>query len=388
MSKYIKRSLFDKIISKLSNSPVVALLGPRQCGKTFLAKKVLGSVKNSIYLDLERPSDLNKLNDAEAFFAYNKNALICLDEIQLYPELFPILRGIIDEKGTNGQLLILGSASRDLIKQSSESLAGRISYLELSPFNLNEWNIDLNSLWIRGGFPRSLLQELDTESLEWRYDFIRTYLERDIPRMGFNIATQNLERLWRMIAHSQGQLINYSKFAQSLGITNPTVKTYLDILKETFLVRTLEPYESNLKKRLIKTPKVYIRDTGLLHALYKIINMNDLMGYPEYGASWESFAIEQILSAINPNYESFFYRDSSGSEIDLILKIGQKKIAIEFKVSSTPKVSKGFWTALEIVNPDSAWIIAPVKESYPFKNGVMISPLKNMIQFLLNDFDN
>jgi len=382
MSSYIPRNLTKKITVRLAGTPAVALLGPRQCGKTSLAKAILSIFPGSVYLDLERPSDLNKLSHPEAFFELHKESLVCLDEIQLRPELFPVLRSIIDESGRNGQLLILGSASRDLLRQSSESLAGRISYIELAPFNLSEWDGNLNDLWLRGGFPRSLLHHSDKESLHWRFDFIRSYLERDIPKMGFVVPVKPLERLWRMLAHSQGQLLNYSKLGQSLGVTDHTVKHYIDILKETFLVRLLQPYEANLKKRLVKTPKGYIRDSGILHALFRIESMDDLLGYPEYGASWEGFALEQILSVVDPSWEPFFYRDSTGTEIDLILISGRKKMFIEFKASTSPSVTRGFWTALDIIKPDSAWIAAPIKEAYPYRNGVMIAPLKDILKSL------
>ena len=294
---------------------------------------------------------MNKLNDPISFFKINKKKLVCIDEIQRRPDLFPTLRSIIDESGRNGQILILGSASRDLIKQSSETLAGRISYIELSPFLIGEITKNKNEdalykYWLRGGFPRSYLSENENTSLQWRYDFIRTYLERDIPQLGFNIPAQSIKRLWQMCAHSHGQLLNSSKLGESLGISNHTVRRYIDILEQSFLMRVIQPCEINLKKRIIKSPKIFIRDQGILHALLDIGSMNDLLGHPVYGSSWEGMVLEELINYFS-DWRSSFYRSSSGNEIDLILERGRKRIAIECKASSSPDITKGFWTALD-----------------------------------------
>jgi len=301
MQTYIKRFFTEKIRERLLNIPGVIILGPRQCGKSTLAKAIISKIENAVYLDLERPSDINKLIDPEAFLSLNADKLICLDEIQRVPELFPILRSVIDENRRNGQFIILGSASPDLIRQSSETLAGRVSYFELTPFLFKEISEHsspnkLRKLWLRGGFPRSYLASDEKESFEWRLNFIRTFLERDIPQLGFRIPAKTLERFWKMCAHLHGQLLNSSKLGESLGVSHHTVRSYSDLLEQTFVLRVLRPYESNLKKRLIKSPKIYIRDTGLLHALLDIESHNELLGHPVYGASWEGFVIENILS--------------------------------------------------------------------------------------------
>ena len=381
----IPRDLFRQLDARLTSVPAVALLGPRQCGKTHLAKQLMiAHPDQALYLDLESPGDRAKLSDPEAFCERYPDHLICLDEIQRIPELFAPLRSIIDRRDRNGQFLILGSASRDLLQQSSESLAGRISYLELTPLLADEWLADprgqeggLDTLWLRGGFPRSLLQA-DGESLAWREDFIRTYLERDIPQLGFRIPAKTLERLWRMLAHSQSQLLNLSQIGLSLGVSHTTVRNYLDILRETFLIRILEPFATNTLKRLVKSPKVYVRDSGLLHALLGVRSLEELLGVPQCGASWEGFVVEQLLGR-HPGWHASFYRDSQGSELDLLLERGPHRIAVEIKLSTAPQVTRGFWTALEVVKPSETWLIAPVAEPYPFRNGVTVAPLSALL---------
>jgi len=375
MHGFIDRFQAAKISHRLLNMPIVALLGPRQVGKSTLAKEIIKSFDNAIYLDLERPSDLNKLRDPEAYFALHANKLICLDEIQLTPELFPVLRSIIDERGRNSQFLILGSASPELIKQSSESLAGRISYIELTPFILEELEASsLRTLWLRGGFARSYLATDDTSSFEWRLDFIRTFLERDLPQLGFSLSARVMERFWRLCAHSHGQLLNQSKIGGSLGVSHHTIRSYIDILEQTFVMRTLPPYEANLKKRLVKSPKIYVRDSGLLHALLGLETQDDLFSHPCYGSSWEGFVIENILSKW-PDWQASFYRTAHGNEIDLILEKGQRRIAIECKASSSPNVGRGFHSALKDLEIEEAWIIAPVSESYPLGKGITVTPM-------------
>jgi uncharacterized protein len=384
MQIYIPRNLEDKLARKLDNMPAVAILGARQTGKSTLAKKYLAGQKHSIYLDLEKPGDLNKLQNPEAFFEVNSEKLVCLDEIQRSPDLFPLLRSILDERGRNGQILILGSASRDLLKQSSESLAGRISYLELSPFLLSEINLpedQTRELWLKGGFPRSFLNQDLNGSFEWREDFIRTYLERDIPQLGFRIPADIIGRFWRMLAHVNGQVLNASNLGSALGTSHHSIKNYINILEQTFLLRVLLPFAANLKKRLIKSPKIYFRDTGLLHTILGIRDHNDLLSHPVYGLSWEGYVIENICSECS-DWRPSFFRTSSGAEIDLILERGQKRIAIEIKASSAPKVSKSFWNLLEELKFDEAWVIAPVDGDYPLKNGVKVAPLNVLINHL------
>lgn len=388
MQSYINRIITTSIEQKLENMPGVVILGPRQCGKSTLAKAIISEIGGAVYLDLERPSDVSKLRDPEAFFSLNSDKLICLDEIQRVPELFSVLRSVMDENRKNGQFIILGSASPDLIRQSSETLAGRISYFELTPFVLKEVSEDhhlktLRKLWLRGGFPRSYLASNEKESIEWRLDFIRTFLERDIPQLGFRTPAKTIERFWRICAHLHGQLLNSSKLGESMGVSHHTVRSYIDMLEQSFVLRVLRPYESNLKKRLIKSPKIYIRDSGILHALLGIENHNDLLGHPVYGPSWEGLAIENILSLLT-NWKASFYRTSSGSEIDLILEKANKRVAIECKGSTSPNLNQGFWNALSDIKFQEVWVIAPVKEAYPIEKGVMVAPPHQLIDHLMS----
>jgi len=388
MHTYINRIITTAIEQKLKNMPGVVILGPRQCGKSTLAKAIISEIGGAVYLDLERPSDVSKLRDPEAFFSLNSDKLICLDEIQRVPELFPVLRSIMDENRKNGQFIILGSASPDLIKQSCETLAGRISYFELTPFVLKEVSKDyhlktLRKLWLRGGFPRSYLAPNDKESIEWRLDFIRTFLERDIPQLGFRTPAKTIERFWRICAHLHGQLLNSSKLGESMGVSHHTVRSYIDMLEQSFVLRVLRPFESNLKKRLIKSPKIYIRDSGILHALLGIEDHNDLLGHPVYGPSWEGLVIENILSLLS-NWKASFYRTSSGSEIDLILERGNKRVAIECKGSTSPNLNRGFWNAMSDIKFQEVWIIAPVREAYPIEKGVMVAPPHQLIEHLMS----
>lgn len=382
MHGHISRRIHRRVVEGLRDFPAVALLGPRQCGKTTLARAIVGEEAAAAYLDLERPSDLRKLSEPELFFALQRERggteLFCLDEVQRVPELFPVLRSVIDEGNRNGQFLILGSASRELLRQTSETLAGRILYLELTPFLVAELGAerpaDLARLWLRGGFPRSFLARADDSSYEWRGSFVRTFLERDLPQLGFNIPAEMLHRLWRMLAHVHGQVFNGSKLGGALGVSHTTIQTYLDLLAQTFMVRRLEPLEANVKKRLIKSPKVYVRDSGILHALLEIESESDLLGHPSAGESWEGFVIENVIASM-PGWSPSFYRTSNGAEIDLVLERGRRRIAIECKLSKAPDPTRGFWTSLEDLAPDEAWIIAPVEEPYPLRAGVMVAPL-------------
>ena len=386
LQRYVPRQLEGELVKSLDSFPVTAILGPRQCGKSTLAKHIVSAREDTLFLDLQRPSDLRKLTDPELFFHTHRNKLICIDEVQVGPELFPILRAEVDAERRAGRFLLLGSASQELIRKSSESLAGRIHYIELTPFTFSElvaqkaeYRSRLMEIWRRGGFPESILAPTDSISMTWREDFIRTYLEHDIAQFGFSVAPQVMRRFWSMLAHYHGQLLNLSKLGQSLGVTHPTIKRYLDILEQTYMVRSLQPYSANLKKRLVKSAKIYIRDPGVLHALLEIESMDELLGHPVVGPSWEGFCIEQIIAA-KPDWRPSFYRTSSGEEIDLVLERGQKKLAFEFKASMSPKVSRGFKGTLEVLQPDHTWIVAPVDESYPLQQDVTVSDIFSTIR--------
>lgn len=386
MQRYLKRKLHPRIKELMRDFPAVAILGPRQCGKTTLALAIAKETEPSIYVDLERPSDARKLTDPELYLRQHRDSLVCLDEIQRRPDLFPLLRGVIDEHRRNGRFLILGSASRDLIRQSSETLAGRIAYLELTPFLISEVSghptagrsVEL-PLWLRGGFPNSFLARNTPASLEWRENFIRTFLERDIPQLGFNIPAETLRRLWRMLAHSHGQQLNSSRLGEAIGASHTTVRSYLDLLSQTFMIRLLPPQHANLKKRLIKSPKVYIRDSGILHALLEIEDQEGLWGHPVYGVSWEGFVIENIISGLDRWTPSFF-KTAAGAEIDLVLTKGRRQIAVECKASSAPEVGKGFWNALKDLGVKEAWVVAPVTEAYPIEKNVFAANLRQFLE--------
>ncbi len=380
----LKRFLSSRVQKGLQDFPAVAILGPRQCGKSTLAKSILEDQKqrSTLYLDLERPSNLNLFREPELFFSENKDKLICLDEIQRLPEFFPLLRSVIDDDNRNGQLLLLGSASRDLIRQSSESLAGRIHYLELSPFLIHELGEDkLRDLWLKGGFPRAILNTDENTAFEWHESFVNTFLERDLSNLGFNFPPLRMHRFWMMCAHIHGQLINRSKLGESLGVSYHTIQSYLEALEGSFMVRILRPFVDNLKKRLIKSPKVYIRDSGILHSLLNIKSFNELLGHPAYGSSWEGFAMENILSSIR-GWEPSFYRDSYGNEIDLLLQKGNDRIAIEFKASTNPKPSAFIYKSIEVLSCSSAWIVSPVEIAYPLGKDIRVTSLSSMIQEL------
>ncbi|MDA3939505.1 MAG: ATP-binding protein [Spirochaetia bacterium] len=370
------------MLQDLAYFPVTAVLGPRQCGKSTLIKKLFASMKNAVYLDLESPEDLTKLENPEYFFRLNTDKLICLDEIQRRPDLFPVLRSIIDRDRKPGQILISGSASPALLKQSSESLAGRISYEYLTPFTINEVekNSSLENLWLKGGFPDSLLGD-NIFSWKWRVNFLITFIERDLPQLGYNISSQNLNRFLSMVSHTAGQILNRSKLSESLGLSHNTISSYIDIFTQTFLIRTLLPVSANIKKRLIKSPKIYIRDTGLLHKLLGIQTFNDLLGHPSAGSSWESFCIENILATVDFD-NAGFYRTSNGTELDLVLEIGKRKIAVEFKMSTAPKITKGFWNGLEDLSVTESWIICPTQEEYNISDRIIVTSLSLFIKHM------
>lgn len=376
MQGELKRNKTQLIKEHLGAFKAVALLGARQVGKSTLAKHIISTQKNSLYLDLEDPRDFAKLQDPLAFLEANHQALICIDEVQRYPELFKVLRGYLDKNKRAGQLLLLGSASRDLIRQSSESLAGRISYIEIGPFNGLEVE-NHKKLWIQGGYPESYKLN-ENLSFDWRSNYIRTFLERDIPQLGFNIPAAALGQFWSMLAHMNGTILNQSKLATSMGVSVPTIKNYLDILEGTFVIKRLPAYHSNSKKRLIKSPKIYIRDSGLVHALLRIENYNELLGHPAIGASFETFVISSVLEKF-PHHEAFYYRSAGGAEIDLVLVKAKEKIAIEIKCSSAPVLSSGFHEAIKFVKPQKSYVIAQVDKPYPIHKDTWVHNLSTFL---------
>lgn len=381
----IKRTLQSSIGESLKKFPVVGIVGSRQIGKTTLAKMIRQAIKTkSVYLDLELPSDLNKLQSPELYLRQFSDRLVIIDEIQRMPSLFPLMRALVDQKRSGGRFLILGSASPEMIKHASESLAGRIVYHELSPFTFAETGFDRREkLWLRGGYPRSFLAGNDDESFAWRESFIRTYLEMDLPQLGIRVPAPQIRRFWTMLAHVHGQLWNASRIAGSLGITAPTVKHYLDILEETFVARVLAPWFSNTKKRLIKSPKVYIRDSGLLHALLRIPTIEDLRSHPIAGSSWEGFVIEQLLGRIPRDWQAHYYRTSAGAEIDLLLHDRRNRpVAVEIKYSMTPQVTKGFWIAMDDLSCKKGYVVYPGDDAYPIAENVSALPLTDMDKIL------
>lgn len=386
----IERILGKKLIQALSSMPVTGLLGSRQVGKTTLALEISEKIdKDSIYIDLELDSDFAKLQDAEAYLKQFSNKLVIIDEAQRKPDLFQLLRSLVDQRKQagekNGQFLLLGSASRELIQQSSETLAGRIRFLELTPFTVDEVGNDqdkfnVNDLWFRGGFPDSYLATDDDSSWEWRKDFISTYVERDIPLMGPDIPATRMKRFWSMLAHLHGQTVNQSALGKSMELSNKTIRSYLDTLTDFYMVRQLQPWSGNSKKRLVKSPKIYIRDTGLLHSLLNISEFDDLLGHPIIGTSWEGFVIENIISNMSSKWQYSYYRTSAQAEIDLVLEgPGQQKMAIEIKRSSAPKVTKGFHLGCEDIRATQKLLIYPGNETFPISDNIEVIGLQDFL---------
>lgn len=373
----LRRLASQSIEKALSRQAAVALIGPRQAGKTTLALEIADG-RPSVYLDLENIADRGKLENPDLFLEQHEDELVVLDEIHRVPELFGSLRGIIDRgrrKGKRtGRFLVLGSAAIELMRQS-ETLAGRIAFVDLTPLHaleVGEEESDLNRLWIRGGFPDSYLAQDDAESFDLRRDFVRTYLERDVPMFGPRIPAETLENLWIMLAHSQGQTLNSSKLAGSMGVSAPTITSYVSLLKDLLLVRKLPPFHANVKKRLVKSHKVYVRDSGLLHALLGIRNHDDLLGHPVVGASWEGYVIESLMAVIPDHTRVSFYRTATGVEIDLVLELGGKEgtWAIEVKRSMTAKLERGNHVALDDIQPNRAFVVYPGKDRYTKDRGI------------------
>ena len=381
----IARKIRQNIENALNRQPAVAIIGTRQVGKTTIALDIAED-RESIYLDLESYEDRDKLQDPILFFNQYEDSLIILDEIHRMPELFQTLRGVIDKgrrKGKKtGRFLILGSASLDLLKQSGESLAGRIGYIDMTPLTALEVKPeDIIKLWVRGGFPDSFLSDSEQNSFLIRRDFIRTYLERDIPQFAPRFPAETLERLWRMLAHHQGSMLNASKLASNLSIATKTVGFYIDLLVDLLLFRRLMPYHTNIGKRLVKTPKIYIRDSGLLHTLLGINDYKALAGHPVVGESWEGFVIENIISVMPIGTKPSFYRTSAGAEIDLVLEMPNGDIwAIEIKSGLTAKPSKGFYNAIEDIKATHSFVVYAGEGQYPIAENVQAISLTEIMQ--------
>jgi len=383
----IPRQKTEVVLARLNQFPAVALLGPRQAGKTTLAEQIAEG-RPSVYLDLEDPADREKLSDAALYLSGHEDKLVILDEVQRAPELFQTLRGLID-KGRRrniraGRFLLLGSASIDLLRQSGESLAGRIAYVELGPLSVLEADGDAReTLWIRGGFPDSLLAESDQASAIWRENFIRTYLERDIPQLGPRVPAETLRRFWTMLAHVQGGTLNAAQLARGLGVDGKTVARYLDLLVDLLLVRRLPPLHANVGKRLVKSPKVYVRDSGIVHTLLGLDDRDAVLGHPVAGGSWEGFVVENLLSAAPERVNASFYRTSAGAEIDLVLEMpGGKLWAVEIKRGLAPRLEKGFHHAREDLKPERCFVVYSGEERYPKGEGIEVIGLKELASLL------
>lgn len=378
----IERRLFAALVRRVERFPAVVLVGPRQAGKTTLARALAASRPDSIVLDLERASDRAILSEPELALPAWSDRLVVLDEVQLQPGLFAALRPLIDADRRPGRFLLLGSATGGLLRQSAESLAGRVDYLELTPLRADEWADEpaaLQQLWLRGGFPPSALAPDDAGSFDWRQAFVMTLLQRDLPAAGVRVPAEALRRFWTMLAHLQGQLFNASALAQSLGgVSHGTVFRWLDLLVEAMLVRRLPPYLPNVGKRLVKSPKVYVRDSGLVHALLGLATVHDLRGHPVAGASWEGFVVEQVAAALPAGASLGFYRTAAGSELDLVATLGARSVGIEIKFSAAPQPARGFWHALEDLKPSRAFIAAPVARRYRLAAGVEVLPVREV----------
>lgn len=381
----IPRTLTSTVLERLRNFPVVAITGPRQVGKTTLAKFILSKVeKESIYLDLELPSDLNRLRNAEFFLKENEDKLVVIDEVQRRPELFPLLRALIDQKRESARFLILGSASPELLRQSSETLAGRIAYLELPPFHFGELPIQqFQEHWLRGGFPPSLLAKSNQIAFQWLENFSLTFVERELPQLGLNVSSQVLFNLLLMLTSAHGQLLNFNTLSKSMGISMPTVKKYMGYFEAAYFIRYLPPWHANVKKRLVKTPKMYFLDSGILHSLMGISDLNHLLGNQIVGASWEGYIVQQIIANLPERMIPFFYRTKDGSEMDLVLVRGNKPlVAFEVKFSDNPSLSRGNRLAIKDIQAPMNLIITPGDHDYPLEKGIRVCSIGYIHKYL------
>jgi len=382
------RFLKAHTVDLLDQFPAVAVLGPRQVGKTTLALEIAEET-DALYLDLEHPPDLAKLSDPADYLARHQDKLVVLDEIQRVPELFPVLRSLIDQSKRagrpSGQFLLLGSASIDLLRQSSESLAGRLARVELAGLTVPEVGLEeMEQLWLRGGFPESFTAPDDARSTRWREAFIRSYLERDIPQLGPRIAAETLRRFWTMLAHEHGGLLNAAQLARSLAVSGKTLASYIDLFVDLFLLRRLEPWSENSSKRLVKSPRIYLRDSGLLHHLLGVTAMEDLLGYSRLGASWEGFVIENIIASLPAGARASFYRTAAGAEIDLVLELPghRKPWALEIKRGRSPKLERGFHHARQDIDPERCLVVCTTEESFSLGRGIEAVGLAEILQLL------
>lgn len=365
-----------RLASALRRSPVTALLGPRQCGKTTLAR-VVARAREASFFDLESQPDLRRLQNPELALRAERG-LVVLDEIQARPELFAVLRVLVDRAPSSTRFLVLGSASPDLVKGASETLAGRVEFVELGGFDLRETGADSwERLWLRGGFPRSWLARSSSDSLAWREGLIRTFLERDVPQLGIGIPPVAMRRFWTMLAHYHGQTWNASAIASAMGLSDKTVRSYLDILTGTFMVRQLQPWHENLGKRQVKAPKVYLRDSGLLHSLLEIPDRRALLAHPRAGASFEGYAIEQVLRSLAPA-QAFFWSTYGSAELDLFLTRAGRRHGFEFKLSEAPSVTRSMRTAIDDLSLDQLWVVYPGEHAYPVDRKITVWPLRDV----------
>ena len=387
----ITRLAEQVVRQKLARIPAVVLLGPRQVGKTTLARQIAADWPDgSVYLDLERPADRLRLDDADSYLRAQQGKLVILDEIHRAPGVFETLRGIIDDNRRagqrNGQFLLLGSAALDLMRQSSETLAGRVAYLDIAPLDIGEAGaagIDDAHLWLRGGFPDSLLAPDDSRSLDWRRDFIRSYLERDVPMFAPRLPAESVGRLWTMLAHLQGSILNQARLASALGVSSPTIDRYIDLLVDLQLLRRLRPWSGNVGKRLVKSPKVYVRDSGILHGLLELETQNDLLGHPVCGMSYEGHCIESLILAAGLRRTPYYYRTHAGAEIDLLLeKGGQPEMAIEIKRSSAPSPAKGFAQACDDLGITQRYVVYPGQERFALRHDAQAIGLRELAALL------
>ena len=376
-----RRTYIEQISRALRRSPITAIIGPRQCGKTTLAH-MFGSGKRAEYFDLESQPDLQRLQNPELVLGPLKGIVI-LDEIQRMPILFNTLRVLADRPGNSARFIILGSASPDLVKNVSETLAGRVEFIELSGFDVCETGADpWQKLWLRGGFPRSFLADSDDDSLVWRDGFIRTFLERDIPQLGITIPSAAMRRFWTMLAHYHGQIWNASEIGRSMGLTDKTVRSYLDILTGTFMVLQLQPWHENIGKRQVKSPKVFLTDPGILHSLLNIVDNHSLYGNPRVGASWEGFVIRQFMQIVKPS-QTYFWSTYSGAELDLFILHRGHRYGLECKFSEAPKVTRSMHIAVQDLALRHLWIIYPGQHRYPIDKKISAWPLQQLPELLV-----